>query len=145
MVAFRLMMWKEAGWEGRRGPRGMRETNKAAAGLTVAAVHDDDRYGVVRRGFFNDDGAPLNLSSHPRVLRLRESEEEVRGKINRTKKPQRRRSPERVDGGSVRLQNRQGGGSPATKLGQEDQGRWQMCCASFGERRMDAREKWHRR
>jgi hypothetical protein len=46
----------------------------------------------------------------------------MRGRINRTEEPQRRRSPERGYCGGVRLQNRQGGGSSATKHEQEDNG-----------------------
>jgi hypothetical protein len=77
---------------------------------------------ATRQGFFNGYCAPVNLSGRPRVLQLWEGEEEMRGRINRTEEPQRRRSPERGYCGGVRLQNRQGGGSSATKHEQEDNG-----------------------
>jgi hypothetical protein len=60
-------------------------------------------------GFLNDDDVPVNLSGRPRVLRLREEEEEMRGNINRTEEPQRQRSLERGSCSDVRRQNRWGG------------------------------------
>jgi hypothetical protein len=64
----------------------------------------------------------MNHSGRRRVLQLQEGEEEVRGKIDRTEKPQRGHSSERGCCGDVRFQNRQGCGSSVTKVGQEDKG-----------------------
>jgi hypothetical protein len=96
---------------------------------------------VARRGFFNGDGTPVNLSSRPQVLQLWEGEEEMWGKIKHMEEPQRWHSQERGGCGGVRLQNRWGGGSSTTKLAQEDKGPRRRCCVSFGEVKLGAQKK----
>jgi hypothetical protein len=97
---------------------------------------------VAQRGFFNGDGTPMNHSGRRQVLQLQEGEEEVRGKIDRTEKPQRDHSPERGCCGYVRFQNRQGCGSSVTKVGQEDKGEGGSVARAL-ERRIWALEGGH--
>jgi hypothetical protein len=61
---------------------------------------------VIVAAVLHNSGAPVNLGGRPWVLQLREGEEEMRGKINCTERPQRRRSLERGGCGDVQLQNR---------------------------------------